>query len=135
MVNGVLECMWVRCECKGEGVSSSTTLNKDREGRRGKGKAPTALRLPLMAGGPCGSKEGKENRKMERKRRESWTRGLWLLTETHRWKGGARWERELTGGFGLSAAQRKRETGGGEMGRCREGTWAGGPTGMKGKVR
>jgi hypothetical protein len=61
MVNGVLECMWVRCECKGEGVSSSTTSNKDREERREKGKAPTALRLPLMAGGPCGSKE--ENRK------------------------------------------------------------------------
>jgi hypothetical protein len=48
---------------------------------------------------------------------------------------GARWERELTGGVGLLVAQRKREKGGGEMGRCREGSWAGGPAGQKGKVR
>jgi hypothetical protein len=35
---------------------------------------------------------------------------------------GARWERELKGGVGLSAAQRKREKGGREMGRCVEGS-------------
>jgi hypothetical protein len=39
------------------------------------------------------------------------------------------------GGVGLSAAQRKREKGGGEMGHYREGSWAGGPAGLKGKVR
>jgi hypothetical protein len=60
MVNGVLECMWVRCECKGEGVSSSTTLNKDKKGRREKGKAPAALRLPLMAAGFARVKRGRK---------------------------------------------------------------------------
>jgi hypothetical protein len=48
-------------------MSLSTTLNKDKEGRRGKGKAPAVLRLPLMAGRPCGSKEGKKKRGTERK--------------------------------------------------------------------
>jgi hypothetical protein len=36
MVNGVLERVWVRCECKGEGMRSSLNLNSDRE--KGKGE-------------------------------------------------------------------------------------------------
>jgi hypothetical protein len=36
MVNGVLVCVWVRCECKGEGVRSSLNLNSNRD--KGKGE-------------------------------------------------------------------------------------------------
>jgi hypothetical protein len=39
----------------------------DREGRRGSRKGPAVAHLPLMAGGPCGSEEGKKGneRKLE----------------------------------------------------------------------
>jgi hypothetical protein len=36
MVNGVLECVWVRCECKGDGVRLSLNLNSNRD--KGKGE-------------------------------------------------------------------------------------------------
>jgi hypothetical protein len=36
MMNRVLEHVWVRYECKGEGVSSGSSLNRDK--RRGEGK-------------------------------------------------------------------------------------------------
>jgi hypothetical protein len=46
MMNGVLERVWVRCECKGEGVSSGSSLNRDRKRGEGKREGVAAGGLP-----------------------------------------------------------------------------------------
>jgi hypothetical protein len=46
MVNGVLERVWVRRECKGEGMRSSLNLNSDREKGKGNGRARRPAALP-----------------------------------------------------------------------------------------
>jgi hypothetical protein len=48
MVNGVLECVWVRCECKGEGMSPSLNLNSTG---RGEGKRKGTAVGGLAIGG------------------------------------------------------------------------------------
>jgi hypothetical protein len=46
MVNGVLERVWVRRKCKGQGVRSSLNLNRDREKGKGNGRARRPPALP-----------------------------------------------------------------------------------------
>jgi hypothetical protein len=73
MVNGVLERVWARCECKGEGVSSILKLNSDME--RGEGKRKENGDRRPCHGWPAGIAGGGTGKTAEQKREEG-ARGL-----------------------------------------------------------
>jgi hypothetical protein len=54
-------------KCERDKMEVIPSFYTDREGRRGSRKGPAVAHLPLMAGGPCGSEEGKKGneRKLE----------------------------------------------------------------------